>query len=92
MKLESLFGLALGITSPWSVKAAEFSVEEGRLDLHLDFKRGAHFFIHHAGQRDQNRTISTRTHGGTSTSSSMKRIYTHDCRGCSALRKAEQSG
>lgn len=43
MKPESLFGLALGITPPWYVKAAEFSVEEGRLDLYLDFERGAHF-------------------------------------------------
>jgi len=43
MKPESLFGLALGITSPWYVKAAEFSAEESRLDLYLDFKRGAYF-------------------------------------------------
>lgn len=49
MKPESLFGLALGITSPWYVKAAEFSVEESRLDLYLDFKRGAHFLCPSCG-------------------------------------------
>jgi transposase len=43
MKPESLFGLALGVAPPWYVKSAEFSVEEGRLDLYLDFERGAHF-------------------------------------------------
>jgi len=43
MEPESLFGLALGITPPWYVKVAEFSVERGRLDLYLDFQRGACF-------------------------------------------------
>lgn len=43
MEPESLFGLALGITPPWYVKAAKFSVEDGRLDLYLDFQRGACF-------------------------------------------------
>lgn len=43
MEPESLFGLALGITPPWYVKAAEFSIDSGQLDLYLDFQRGAHF-------------------------------------------------
>jgi transposase len=43
MKPERLFGLALGITPPWYVKVAEFSVEESRLDLYLDFQCGARF-------------------------------------------------
>jgi len=43
MQPETLFGLALGITPPWYVKAAEFSADSGQLDLYLDFKRGARF-------------------------------------------------
>ena len=43
MDPESLFGMALGITPPWYVKAAEFSLDRGRLDLYLDFQRGAGF-------------------------------------------------
>lgn len=43
MEPESLFALALGITPPWYVKAAEFSIDSGQLDLYLDFQRGAHF-------------------------------------------------
>jgi transposase len=43
MDPETLFGLALGITPPWYVKKAELSIESGRLDLHLDFQRGARF-------------------------------------------------
>jgi transposase len=43
MEPETLFGLALGITPPWYVKAVEFSTHSGQLDLYLDFQRGARF-------------------------------------------------
>lgn len=43
MQPETLFGLALGIMPPWYVKAAEFSIEKGQLDLYVDFERGAWF-------------------------------------------------
>jgi len=43
MNPETLFGLALGITSPWQVERIAFSKENARLDLYLDFPRGAPF-------------------------------------------------
>ena len=39
----SLFTLALGIAKPWRVVDLKFSKEEGRLDLWLDFLKGAKF-------------------------------------------------
>lgn len=39
----SLFSLALGLTKPWKVAEIKFSKEEGRLDLWLDFAKGAKF-------------------------------------------------
>ena len=41
-KLE-LFQAALGIAEPWRVAEASFDPESGRLDLHLDFPKGARF-------------------------------------------------
>ena len=38
-----LFSLALGLTKPWQVVDLKFSKEEGRLDLWLDFLKGAKF-------------------------------------------------
>ncbi len=43
MDPEALFGLALGLTPPWHVRRIEFSSETGRLDIYLDFPRGASF-------------------------------------------------
>ncbi len=43
MRDTDLFQLALGLTSPWRVMRAEFSVDEGRLDLHVDFPAGSRF-------------------------------------------------
>ena len=42
-KPEDLFGAALGIASPWEVTAVEFNKESSRLDITLDFQRGALF-------------------------------------------------
>lgn len=39
----SLFTLALGVSKPWRVVDLKFSKEEGRLDLWLDFTKGAKF-------------------------------------------------
>ena len=41
-KLE-LFQAALGIAEPWQLSEAGFDPDTGRLDLHLDFVRGARF-------------------------------------------------
>jgi transposase len=43
MKENELFRLALGLASPWEVKALEFSLEQKRLDLILDFAKGSRF-------------------------------------------------
>jgi transposase len=38
-----LFTLALGLTRPWQVTDLKFSKEEGRLDIWIDFVKGAKF-------------------------------------------------
>lgn len=43
MNPESLFGIALGITSPWVVEGIEFSKENKRLDIKINFQRGTQF-------------------------------------------------
>ena len=43
MNSESLFAVALGITSPWQVEGIEFSAERKRLDIKIGFSRGATF-------------------------------------------------
>lgn len=43
MQPEELFALALGITDPWQVVGVSFSNENKRLDIKIDFKRGALF-------------------------------------------------
>jgi transposase len=43
MNPESLFGVALGIAPPWEVEGVEFSKEAKRLDIKINFQRGAQF-------------------------------------------------
>lgn len=43
MNPETLFGMAIGITSPWEVEGIEFSKESKRLDIKIGFQRGATF-------------------------------------------------
>lgn len=43
MNPETLFAVALGITPPWEVVGVEFSQENKRLDIRIDFPRGAQF-------------------------------------------------
>lgn len=43
MQPEMLFGLALGIVPPWEVTAVDFNKESSRLDITIDFQRGATF-------------------------------------------------
>lgn len=43
MQLPELFTLALGLTPPWQVVSYDFSTETNRLDINIDFKRGATF-------------------------------------------------
>jgi len=41
--MNDLFQRALGIGSPWHIKSIEFNADNKRLDIHVDFKRGATF-------------------------------------------------
>jgi transposase len=43
MRDTDLFQLALGITSPWFVAAADFDGDKRRLDIRIDFKAGSRF-------------------------------------------------
>lgn len=43
MQSEALFGLALGITSPWEVTSVTFDKASNRIDIHIDFQRGGKF-------------------------------------------------
>lgn len=43
MDEKQLFGLALGITAPWFIDKVSFDPGKKRLDLFLDFQRGAKF-------------------------------------------------
>ena len=38
-----LFSAALGLVAPWRVERSDFDAEAGRLDLYLEFPRGARF-------------------------------------------------
>ena len=40
---QQLFTLALGLVPPWAVDDVRFTVEEKRLDLHVNFPRGSQF-------------------------------------------------
>ena len=48
----ALFTLALGINKPWEVIEVKFSKEAGRLDLKLDFPRGATFLCPSCGKEN----------------------------------------
>lgn len=43
MNPEDLFGVALGIVPPWKVVSVDFNKESSRLDITIDFERGATF-------------------------------------------------
>jgi transposase len=43
MDQKQLFGMALGLSEPWFIDSLTFSPEQKRLDIHIDFRRGASF-------------------------------------------------
>lgn len=45
MQMETLFTTALGLSSPWYVKALEFDTEAKALIIDVDFKRGSRFSL-----------------------------------------------
>ena len=50
--VESLFSQALGLGVPWQVEKISFSVEEIRIDIHLNFSRGSKFICLVYGRKD----------------------------------------
>ena len=61
--------------------ASEFSVEEGRLDLHVDFPRGSRFACAECGGEGAGFTTRKPRRGGIWTSSSIARSCTLDAAG-----------
>lgn len=45
-----LFQLALGLSSPWTVRSCEFDAAGKRLDIHIDFPRGSRFVCSGCGE------------------------------------------
>ncbi|HLP41947.1 MAG TPA: ISL3 family transposase [Fibrobacteria bacterium] len=58
MEQKQLFGLALGLHEPWFIDSLTFSPEQKRLDIHVDFRRGASFPVPgHAGTHKAHDTV-----------------------------------
>ena len=49
MDEKQLFGMALGLMEPWYIERVEFDPEKRRLDLILEFKKGAKFLCPECG-------------------------------------------
>lgn len=49
MNEKQLFAMALGMTDPWYIDRIEFDPEKKRLDLFLEFKKGARFLCPECG-------------------------------------------
>jgi len=47
-----LFQAALGLTEPWEVASVEFDAAQKRLDLRIDFAKGARFACPECGRAD----------------------------------------
>ena len=52
MRDTELFQLALGLSSPWQVSSSEFDLEQKRLDIKIDFRRGSTFCCPECAQAD----------------------------------------
>lgn len=58
MEQNQLFGLALGLSEPWYIDSLTFSPEQKRLDIQVDFRRGATFPLPgYAGQHKAYDTV-----------------------------------
>ena len=53
MLTQQLFELALNIKEPWYIKDIQFSAENKRLDIHIDFRKGAIFHYESAEENIQ---------------------------------------
>ncbi|MEW6326529.1 MAG: ISL3 family transposase [Thermodesulfobacteriota bacterium] len=61
MNEKDLFGLALGLVSPWYIDKIEFDAANKRLDLFLDFKRGSRFPCPECGESSPIHDTTERT-------------------------------
>ena len=58
---EDIFAAALGLTSPWFISSINFNVEDRRLDIEIDFKRGSKFdYVNSDGSRIPGHVHDTR--------------------------------
>ena len=53
-KQAQIFGQALNLQKPWVITQIEFKKEEKRLDIWIDFERGAKYPCPECGQEDCN--------------------------------------
>ena len=49
---EELFTIALGLDTPWYIRAIDFNVNERQLDIHIDFEIGSKFPCPLCGKSD----------------------------------------
>lgn len=56
---QQLFTIALGLTAPWKIANIEFTPEDKRLDIHLDFEPGAKFVCPSCSSQDATAYDST---------------------------------
>ena len=61
MDPNALFTVALGLQPPWEVKSLDFSVEARRLDIRVDFERGASFPCPECGRPSKAHDTEERT-------------------------------
>ena len=47
--MESLFEKALGISAPWYIESTNFNIENKRLDIRINFRRGSKFSLFDGG-------------------------------------------
>src|SRR5664280_548055 len=83
-----LFKMALGLEDPWKVTRTDFNPEGGRLDLYLDFPRGAAFLVPSRWLRAEG--VSGARRRGQAVAPSRPSFSTRPtcmlvCRGCVAM-------
>jgi len=61
MDMTTLFTMALGLQAPWEVKDLQFNKEDQRLDIIIDFTRGANFPCPDCGKPSKTHDTEERT-------------------------------
>lgn len=76
MFTQQLFELALNIQDPWYIKDIQFSAENKRLDIHIDFHRGA---IFHYESTDENINGDFKVYDTTEKQWRHLNFFEHEC-------------